>query len=200
MVRRVLSLMGASVVATAGLTATAYAAAPISSGGSAVRSAVSRPAAPVHRSGRFAHWDARSRPGAVTYDDDLVPTNARILVVAAGRRYTITLRVGGLARNQAYSAYVHRRSCGAAPSAAGEPYQNVADPVQPSVDPRYANRSNEVRLDLRTDQRGNAVATLQPRWTIRHGEANSIVLDSLPAGAGGRDSAAAPVGCLTIPF
>ena len=44
-------------------------------------------------------------------------------------------------------------------TSAGPTFQNVVDPVQPSVDPAYANPENEIWLDFRTDDdRGRQLA------------------------------------------
>jgi Cu-Zn family superoxide dismutase len=157
----------------------------------------------VLRSGQFGGWSDDRPPTAVTYDPQLVPPEAKIVVAAvSGRRSTVVLAVAGLLPNRTYGAHVHVRPCGATGAAAGPHYQNVMDPVQPSVDPAYANPSNEVWLDFTTGAHGHGRAVSQVGWGFRPGEANSVVIHehatSTEPGMAGM--AGVRVGCLTVPF
>ena len=155
----------------------------------------------VLRVGQFASWSDDRPPTAVTYDTHLVPPGAKVVVAAvSGRRSTVVLVVAGLLPNRAYGAHVHVRPCGATGAAAGPHYQNAVDPVQPSVDPAYANPDNESWLDFTTGARGHARAVSRVRWGFRPGEANSVVIHeratSTEPGVAG--TAGARVGCLTV--
>ena len=67
---------------------------------------------------------------------------------------TVTPAVPGLDDEHSYGAHVHAELCGPRGDAAGPHFQNVVDPVQPGVDPAYANPENEIWLDLTTDADG----------------------------------------------
>jgi Cu-Zn family superoxide dismutase len=157
----------------------------------------------VVRTGQFGTWNDDRPPTAVTYDQRLVPPGAQVAVAAvSGSRSTVVLFVGGMLPNRTYGAHVHVRSCGATGLAAGPHYQNVPDPVQPSVDPAYANPHNEVWLDFTTGANGSAAAVSRVGWAFRPGGANSVVIhehatSTAPGEAG---MAGARVGCLTVPF
>jgi Cu-Zn family superoxide dismutase len=146
------------------------------------------------------------RPGAqaVTYNRRLVPVGARvkITVVSRGGVTTTRLTVHGLVPDRAYGAHAHTKRCGPNPKDAGPHYQNVPDPVQPSVNPRYANPRNEIWLDFTTDARGNAtaVSTVPWRFTVRH--AHSVVVHTMHThtGPGHAGDAGARLGCVNVDF
>ncbi|CAJ65124.1 MULTISPECIES: superoxide dismutase family protein [Frankia] len=151
----------------------------------------------------FGAWNDRQPPTAVTYDAHLVPPGTTAVALAVrGKRTVVGLIVQGLAPNHQFGAHVHQKACGATGTAAGAHYQNVPDPVQPSVNPRYANASNEVWLDFTTDDRGTGSAFAAVAWDFRAGGAHSIILhehhtDSSPGAAG---TAGARAACLTVPL
>ncbi len=125
------------------------------------------PAPPAaERSVRVADIFAKGTGNARTYDPALVPAGARATVDgrSAGTGTTVTLTVAGLRPKARYGAHVHAKACGATGKDAGPHYQNQVDPVQPSVDPAYANPRNEIWLDLSTDDRGNGTATATVEW------------------------------------
>lgn len=146
-----------------------------------------------------------AEPGdGLTYDQALVPAGAGIAVmeVASGGTMSVRLALTGLLPDRTYGAHVHARPCGGAPDGAGPHYQNEPDPVQPSVDPAFANPGNEVWLDFTTDGRGSALATARQDWRFRPGEARSIVVhehatSTHPGEAG---TAGARLACLSVPF
>jgi Cu-Zn family superoxide dismutase len=146
------------------------------------------------------------RPGAlaVTYDRRLLPVGARVKIRVVSRDSTTTTRltVRGLVPNRAYGAHAHTKPCGPNPTDAGPHYQNVPDPVQPSVDPRYANPRNEIWLDFTTDARGDAtaVSTVPWRFTARH--AHSVVVHTMHThtGPGHAGDAGARLGCVNVDF
>ncbi|WP_059013531.1 superoxide dismutase family protein [Streptomyces specialis] len=141
--------------------------------------------------------DAAAVPEAVTYDEELVPEGAVILVtetVQAGRT-TITVLATGLVPGHTYGTHVHTDPCGADPADSGAHYQNV---------PGAATAGNEVWLDFTADALGVGHAVAQQDWVFREGEANAVVLhehgtshghDGEEPGTAG-DRAA----CFTVPF
>ncbi|AZM44485.1 superoxide dismutase [Streptomyces sp. WAC 06738] len=140
----------------------------------------------------------------LTYDPALVPAGAGIGVVEVGRHGTTHLRLTltGLIPDRTYGAHVHTQPCGSTPDEAGPHYQNEPDPVQPSVDPAYANPDNEVWLDFTTDLRGNAEATARQDWRFRPGEARSVVIHehATTTHPGEAGMAGARLACLSVPF
>jgi superoxide dismutase, Cu-Zn family len=146
-------------------------------------------------------------PGAVavTYDQTLVPAGARLSVLATGTTplgTTVVLTTHGLVPDREYGAHVHTKPCGAAPADAGPHFQNVADPVQPSVDPAYANPRNEVWLDFTTDATGTGVAVATVPWAFGGRPASSVVVHEThthtdPGHAG---TAGARLACLNAAF
>lgn len=142
---------------------------------------------------------------AVTYNSALVPEGARVQVKEELRRgggTRIELSVRDLLPNRVYGAHVHTKPCGALPADAGPHYQNQADPTQPSVDPAYANRLNEIWLDLATNKDGSDRSTAIVAWQFREGGARSVVLHEMgtamhPGHAG---TAGARLACINVPF
>jgi Cu-Zn family superoxide dismutase len=148
---------------------------------------------------------ANAEPGdGLTYDTALVPAGAGITVVEVARRgrTSAQLDLTGLLPDRTYGAHVHTAPCGPDPDAAGPHYQNRPDPVQPSVDPAYANADNEVWLDFTTDGRGSAHVSARQDWRFRAGAARSLVVHEhatmrRPGEAG---TAGARLACLSVPF
>ena len=76
------------------------------------------------------------------------------------------------------------------------------DPVRPSTDRAYANRRNEVWLDLTTDTQGAGSATAAPRWAFDElTPPRSLVLhaERTRTAAGVAGTAGERVACLTLP-
>src|SRR4051812_2826208 len=148
----------------------------------------------------------RERGDLVRYDPALVPADARARVTAVYDRKggtKVTLRVRGLLPNRAYGAHVHTNACGATGAAAGPHFQYVVDPVQPSVDPAYANPENEIWLDFTTDARGNAIGRADVDWQFpsnRRGNSVVIHAEHTHTEPGMAGMAGARVACLTVPF
>jgi len=145
-------------------------------------------------------------PGAaaVTYEQALVPPGARLSVLATSTPVgtTIVLTTLGLVAGREYGAHVHTKPCGAAPADAGPHYQHAADPVQPSVDPAYANPRNEIWLDFTTDAAGNGVAVATVPWSFGDRHAYAAVVHEMhthtdPGHAG---TAGARLACLNATF
>jgi Cu-Zn family superoxide dismutase len=153
---------------------------------------------------RFAPPNAFLPSDAVTYDLAQVPAAAHVSAVAAtGADGTwITLGLRGMLPERTYGAHVHESGCGTEPAASGVHLQHVPDPVQPSVDPAYANPVNEIWLDVTTDALGTGVATATSGWRIPRGGARSIVLHEhgTSAAPGHAGVAGARVACVNLPL
>lgn len=148
---------------------------------------------------------ARAEGPLIRYGDRL-PGGAQARVTAvydgAGRTH-VQLQVWGLAPNTEYGAHAHTNPCGDTGLAAGPHFQNELDPVSPSTDPRYANPSNEIWLDLTTNAAGHAVATTLVPWHFSSTRrAKSVIIHVEHTHTGPQDSgvAGARLGCLTVPF
>ncbi|MFF7261869.1 superoxide dismutase family protein [Streptomyces sp. NPDC008159] len=142
---------------------------------------------------------------AVTYDTELAPLGARVQVKEELRRdggTRIELRLRDLVAHRAYGAHVHTKPCGKLPADAGPHYQDQADPVQPSVDPKFANPDNEVWLDVNTNKDGSARAIATVDWRFREGGARSVVLHerSTSTHAGHAGTAGLRLACVNVPF
>jgi superoxide dismutase, Cu-Zn family len=115
----------------------------------------------------------------------------------------VTLHVRGLHPRTEYGAHAHVEGCGLDGAAAGPHFQNVVDPVSPSVDPAYANPTNEIWLDLATDAAGNGVARAEVSWQFPPDRrARSVILherhtSDMPGSAG---TAGARLACLDVGF
>jgi Cu-Zn family superoxide dismutase len=134
------------------------------------------PARVAHTSGKFESFSATAK--AITYDTK-VPNGARVTAVSVptiGGGTTVLLTLKGLLPNRAYGAHVHVKKCGAAPADSGPHFQNTVDPVQPSVDPAYANPRNEIWLDVHTDGNGFAHTSSTVDWQFTERHAQSVVL------------------------
>ncbi|MER7583479.1 superoxide dismutase family protein [Kitasatospora sp. NPDC097691] len=139
-------------------------------------------------------------PSAVSYAADLVPYGSHAVVVtdrSVPGRTVLTLTASGLAPDHEFPAHLHTGGCGADPASSGPHYQDLRDPVQPSTDPAYANERNELRLVLRTDERGEGTATTAVDWQPRPGEARSLVLHAGTPVAG-RHGAGDRVACVKL--
>jgi Cu-Zn family superoxide dismutase len=159
------------------------------------------PAREVERSATF-----QPGPGAaMTYDEQLVPSGARVEVRSRSGEGSTTVRVAvqGLAPGRAYGAHVHARHCGPRPEDSGPHFQFAVDPVQPSVDPRFANPQNEIWLDLTTDGAGAASTESTVAWEFPDDRrAGSVVIHAMPTSTGPRDAgtAGARAACVSVNF
>ena len=117
----------------------------------------------------------------------------------AGQTYTV-LAVRGLAANQMFGAHVHQNACGESPEAAGPHYQHRTDPRQPSVDPAYANASNEIWLDFTTDAAGSAHSESTVAWTFDDRPHRSVVIhaEHTNTAAGHAGTAGARLACINL--
>jgi Cu-Zn family superoxide dismutase len=142
--------------------------------------------------------------GAVTYDQSLVASGARLTVfgLSTKRAATVLLTTHGLLPRHEYGAHVHVRACGSTPADSGPHFQDKNDPIQPSVDPAYANPHNEIWLDFTTDQAGNGAAVAHVPWGFGERRAGSVVVHAThthtdPGHAG---TAGARLACLNAKF
>jgi Cu-Zn family superoxide dismutase len=142
---------------------------------------------------------------AVTYDQRLVRPGARATVSSRSENgiTTVTLDVRGFEPGRRYGAHVHTEPCGATGADAGPHFQNVLDPVKPSVDPRYANPQNEIWLDFATDQTGAGGGEQIVAWQIpADRRPQSVVVHARPPAAdpeaGG--TAGNRTACITVQF
>lgn len=153
-------------------------------------------------SGAFGSYGPGST--AVTYNPELVPFDAKasVLGVTTTQATVITFVVNGLLPGRAYGAHVHTNACGASPVDAGPHYQNLPDPHQPSVDPRYANNRNEIWLDFTTDSHGNGLALTTVDWGFAERRAGSLMIHEhhTHTGDGDAGTAGARLACLNASF
>jgi len=198
-VKRLLPLLGAAtaLVAAAG-TALAYSPdQPVGSDGFGHgRGGV------VVTHGRFA--PPATATNAFTYDTALIAPGAKVMVVATPkwRSTKVQLSVYGLVPNRTYGSHAHQKQCGQLPADSGAHHQHVVDPNQPSVDPAYANPTNEIWLDFTTDARGRATVTTTVPWRFDDRRAGSVVIHAeKTATEPGKAGTAGPrVGCATVKF
>lgn len=159
-------------------------------------------AAPVSTVATFEPY----RPGAraVTYNRRLVPVGAGVQITSSSEgEMTVTrLTLHGLAPNRAYGAHAHTNRCGPNPADSGPHYQNMPDPVQPSVDPKFANPQNEIWLDFTTDARGDATSESDVPWRFTDRHAKSVVLHATKTqtGPGHAGGAGERLGCVNVDF
>jgi len=142
---------------------------------------------------------------AVTYDPDLVPAGARVRVSSAPTETgtAVELEVDGLLPDRQYGAHAHTQPCGDTGAAAGPHFQFEPDPVQPSVDPAYANADNEIWLDLTTDGDGHGEARTEVAWRFpADRRAQSVVIHQMPTSTapGAAGTAGDRAACVTVGF
>jgi Cu/Zn superoxide dismutase len=142
---------------------------------------------------------------AVTYDVALVKAGAHGAVSAqsASGSTTVMLAVRGLEPDRRYGAHAHTQPCGAKGEDAGPHFQNKIDPVQPSVDPKFANPENEIWLDLTTDETGAGSAqTTVPFGFAADRRPGSVVIHAMETatGPGKAGTAGARAACITVAF
>jgi Cu-Zn family superoxide dismutase len=137
-----------------------------------------------------------------------IPDAARARVQAvynAAGDTIVTLHVWGLVPNHEYGAHAHKNACGTDAATAGGHFQNVEPPTgtSPSL-PQYANPSNEIWLDLTTDEDGNGVAQTKVPWQFSpERRAGSVMIHSEhthDGTTGPAGSAGAKLACLTVRF
>jgi Cu-Zn family superoxide dismutase len=144
---------------------------------------------------------------AYTYAPDLVPEGSGVTVTTYGDPLlggtSTALAVDGLRPDREYGAHAHSKPCGATGDAAGPHFQHVPDPVQPSVDPAYANPENEIWLDFTTNGLGNGYSMSDVDWTATDQRApKSVVIHEMHThtGPGEAGMAGARLACVNLAF
>jgi Cu-Zn family superoxide dismutase len=142
---------------------------------------------------------------AVTYDEALVPAGTRGAVSSRSGdgSTTVMLALRGLEPERRYGAHVHSEPCGETGADAGPHFQYEVDPVQPSVDPQYANPDNEIWLDLTTDGTGAGSAETTVAWEFPDDlRPRSVVIHAMPTatGPGEAGTAGDRAACITVDF
>lgn len=146
---------------------------------------------------------------AFTYTPAIAPEGARMTVEAdrSDDSTEVRLQVSGLQPNRGYAAHAHARPCGPVGAAAGPHFQNDVDPAatpeRPSTDPAFANPSNEIWLDLRTDGAGNGEASTTVPFVFGDRAPASVVLhdaETTATAAGVAGTAGGRAACLDVPF
>jgi len=154
----------------------------------------------------IAGADRIRNEGPLVSYSSAIPAGATARVQAvydAAGNTVVTLHVKGLLPNTIYGAHAHVNPCGLLGSAAGPHFQNVQDPVIPSVNPAYANPRNEIWLDLTTDQDGNGSAQTRVGWQFSPDRrAHSVIIHAEHTRTGPTDSgvAGARLACLSVDF
>lgn len=144
---------------------------------------------------------------AITYKSALAPAGSRLAVTMtpSGTSTTVELTVSGLVPNRGYAAHAHTNICNEKPDFSGPHYQNRIDPaatsLKPSRDPEYANPSNEVWLDVRTDAAGSGTSQTTVPFVFTDRGPGSIVLHEAmetATGPGRAGDAGGRIACLTL--
>lgn len=150
--------------------------------------------------GTFAGYKPSST--AVVYDRRLVPAKAdgEATVSSSDAGAVARLTVSGLLPERHYGAHAHVKPCGRTGDDAGPHYQHDQDPVQPSVDPKFANPDNELWLDFATDADGAGRATSEVDWAFGERRPASIVIHETHThtGEGEAGKAGDRLACLTL--
>jgi superoxide dismutase, Cu-Zn family len=142
---------------------------------------------------------------AITYDEQLVPAGARGAVRSRSGQGTTTvmLAVRGVQPNRTYGAHIHTQPCGELPDDAGPHFQYSPDPVQPSVDPTFANSQNEMWLDIATDETGAGSTETTVTWTFpddRRPKSVVVHADGTASEPGQAGTAGGRVACISVDF
>lgn len=187
----------ATVIAVVALTPTACAYKGLTM---AAQSAIT-----LHGDGALTEPNATST--AETYNTALAPVGSRLKVALNPSDETTNaeLTVSGLLPNRGYAVHAHTNGCSANPEVDGPHYQNRIDPAAtpqaPSTNPEYANPSNEVWLDVRTDGAGSGTSrTTVPFVFNDRGPGSIIVHEAMQTATdpGHAGEAGARVACLTL--
>ncbi len=164
----------------------------------------------------LAGSDVSRASGAVTRYPNQMPkadapqgASARVQSVAsADGRTIVTLNVSGFQAFAQYGAHAHTNPCSdpsknPTGSLAGPHFQNLVDPIQPSVDPAYANPQNEIWLDVATNRAGEGRAKAVVDWQFAPDRrARSVIIHEQPTSTqpGRHGTAGKRVACLAVPF
>jgi Cu-Zn family superoxide dismutase len=118
---------------------------------------------------------------------------------------TVALSVDSLLADRGYAAHIHSEPCGVSGADAGPHYQHVVDPAatpdKPSVDPQFANPTNELWLDLVTDSSGRGSFQAQVPFGFGARPPGSVVIhEAAPTATdpGEAGTAGARLACMSI--
>lgn len=195
LMRRRLTL--ATVVAVVAVTPTACAYKGLTM---AAQSAVT-----LHGEGALTEPNATST--SETYNTALAPVGSRLKVAfnPSDETTNAELTVSGLLPNRGYAVHAHTNACSANPEVDGPHYQNRIDPAAtaqaPSTNPAYANPSNEIWLDVRTDSTGSGTSrTTVPFVFTDRGPGSIVVHEAMQTAteSGKAGEAGARIACLTL--
>lgn len=147
-----------------------------------------------------------SKSKAISYDPDLAPIGAAMTatVIPTSEGSMAELTVFGLLPNRSYVAYAYTKTCGVTADAAGRRFQYHPDPAmsaQGSTNHAYANRTNEYRLEVRTDVAGAGDSRTTVPFALSDPTPGSFVVHYEALSPSGQDQAGkvgAPVACLTL--
>ena len=151
--------------------------------------------------------DSRRSDGPLIRYGTAIPEGATAdvhSVATSDGKTIVALHVRGFAPNTEYGAHAHVNACSTTnPLAAGPHFQNVVDPVKPSVDPAYANPDNEIWLDLTTNPAGDGHAKAVVDWQFApERRAKSVIIHVEHTHTGPNDSgvAGARLACIDMNF
>ncbi|MGH3717366.1 MAG: superoxide dismutase [Pseudonocardiaceae bacterium] len=151
--------------------------------------------------------EPNSASNADTYNPAWAPVGARLTatMTPSGESTNAGLTVSGLLPNRGYAVHAHTNACSATPDSAGQHYQNRIDPAAtshaPSTNPEYANPSNEIWLDVRTDAAGSGMSRVTVPFVFTTRGPGSIVVHEAmktATGPGQAGEAGARIACLTL--
>jgi superoxide dismutase, Cu-Zn family len=118
----------------------------------------------------------------------------------AGGKLRVKLTVAGLAPNRDFGSHLHKAECSSMDKAGGH-YQHEPAPPMMATNPTYANVTNEMWLDFRTDANGAATQDLTVNWLPRPGEAKAIIIHDMKSQTAPAGGVAGPkLGCLPFTF
>ncbi len=190
--------MHVTTVTTAAVATGLIAAAALFLAAPAIAESVSRASGEVTR-----------YPGQSPEADAPEGATARVQSVATSDGRTIvTLKVSGFESFAQYGAHAHTKPCGEPATNptgtdAGPHFQNVVDPVAPSVDLAFANPQNEIWLDFATNRAGEGQAKAVVDWQFGpERRARSVIIHERQTSTqpGKHGTAGKRVACLDVPF
>ncbi|HET9254132.1 MAG TPA: superoxide dismutase [Pseudonocardiaceae bacterium] len=147
---------------------------------------------------------------AVTYNPTLAPVGAHMKATLnpSGDSTVADLSVSGLAPNRGFSVIAHVNTCGGGPGGEGPRFQKRIDPAidpakpyVPSTNPEYANPTNEIWLDVRTDSTGSGTSHAEVPFVFTDRGPGSLVVHDQQQSSPGTAQAASSddrVACLSL--
>ncbi|MFE3455819.1 superoxide dismutase family protein [Nonomuraea sp. NPDC059194] len=127
---------------------------------------------------------------AIVYDAKLAPAGAQasVTVESADGQTRSSFVAEGLLPDRKYGVHLHTKACGRKPDDSGPHFQHAHGTV---------NATNEVWLDVKTDNEGAATASSRNAWALTSDRVpHSLVIHSAATKPDG--TAGARVACLTL--